>query len=412
MRPQVVRRRVALSEIHGENVPVLALQQPARPLGLACDPPFEGTGEPVDPAGRVGVKLVHIVEGRGAKPLHRLVVERTRPHEGAIRFERHRRIPAAHEDPMLELFGRPGRRKAQTRAPKPEAIELPEHRRHLARRPRGEPDLVPLTRREIENPMTSWVHPGEKGGPVGQAWPAAAPTRARQTRRAPSGREVGEALAARTLGRGRDRTHPDPHQPPSHPARKAWHRQTPPRTGGSQPVGEPGAIRRQARTGARSWRGYYSRPGSSGVPGPVPPKMSAAAARRTPQESSGRRRRSLRPRYAPAPASPAAHHEDPVPVVVAAVRAGVVFRDNEATAPNRSDRAQLQVVEVDHQVGREASGLAVVFFGDSHGRRDSLPPSSDAFSSSARSRSRTVRTSVGAMTPWGSRPATFRKTRA
>jgi hypothetical protein len=69
---------------------------------------------------------------------------------------------------MLELFGRPGRRKAQTRAPKPEPIELPKHGWHLSRRPRSEPHPVTLTRREIEHAVASRVNPGEEGGPVGK----------------------------------------------------------------------------------------------------------------------------------------------------------------------------------------------------------------------------------------------------
>ena len=49
----------------------------------------------------------------------------------------------------------------------PQLVELPKHRRHLTRRPRREPNAVPLAGREIEHPVPRRIHPREKGRPIG-----------------------------------------------------------------------------------------------------------------------------------------------------------------------------------------------------------------------------------------------------
>ena len=59
--------------------------------------------------------------------------------------------------------------------------------------------------------------------------------------------------------------------------------------------------------------------------------------------------------------------------MIAAIGARVVLRDDDGVVSQRTNGAQLQVVEVDHQVGRKATRLAVVLVGSAHQCRDAIP---------------------------------------
>ena len=63
----------------------------------------------------------------------------------------------------------------------------------------------------------------------------------------------------------------------------------------------------------------------------------------------------------PRPRSPP--HEDPVPIVVRLVRAGIVLEGVDRPDADRPDRAPIEIAEVDDQVGRHAVDDAVDLLG-------------------------------------------------